>query len=358
MRRLVTGAVVALASCGTGEAPAPHAPSVPVVTASAPVPTTSAAVTPSRPGTPCEAIARRQQEAVEDAKQDDPDELAPRLAGAAAGLPACIPFTRGAWGFVATSVTRTCSAPECKPEDEIWEVLHVSVDLVFADARGKVSARGATTLDNGGMIGTQLTASGFDYDGDGIPEMILGTWQKAHESRPTSEETLWKWDGSTIVPYSPAERHRVATTVDIDDDGRPDLDLGPMYAGDIVPCGMDGIEIDVGPHRVAHSTKSGDFSLDDAAIRAHVRKSCPSRPKRIVPRVKGGIDNDALRLNVARARAWGIGADAIVRELSACKPPPATVDRCEYEKVLPGCVNVVLLKQWAAIEPQVRLDRP
>jgi hypothetical protein len=120
---------------------------------------------------------------------------------------------------------------------------------------------------------------------------------------------------------------------------------------------MDGIYIDVGPHRVAHSLPNGGFSRDDEAVRAHVRSDCPKPPSPLVPRVKGGVDNDMLRHNIACARAWGIPEPRIVRELKACPAPGPKVDPCAFEGVIAGCVNVPLLSTWASVEPQVRLDK-
>lgn len=311
------------------------------------------------PLAPCEAIAQLQREEYAASRKEESESspLSGPLEGVASELGTCFPFKGGAWALVAHSARTECPDGSCEESPHLL-ALAVSVDIVLVKGTAAPVRRPTYGIERGMMFNSQIAPAVFDYDGDGAPEIIIHQSSRAHESRQMRRGDIWTSRGAEIVPYAPAAALEFVDTVDVDGDGRPDLDLGPAYEGDIVPCGMDGISIEVGPHRVAHSLATGAFSTDDAAVRAHFRAACPARPKAVVTKAKKGIDNDALRRDVVCSRLWGASTKDVVSALDrGCRAPAANVDACAYEGVIPACVNVSLLHTWATLEPPVRLDR-
>jgi hypothetical protein len=75
-----------------------------------------------------------------------------------------------------------------------------------------------------------------------------------------------------------------------------------------------------------------------------------------VPRSGAGVDNSALRERLACAVAWGVDSSAIARELERdCPKLKSLNDECSYEGVLPVCVNVPQLVEWAGRRPPFKL---
>lgn len=349
--------LVVVACSGAPPAPQAVAPPVPASSSAPPPPASSAP--PRR--TACERAAEATKALSlaipPEAKTREADVRA-ELAKLVQDLPKCMPFGEGAWAFVPTSAAFLCGTPSCSPEDIFSDLLVVNVDLVLFDPSGSTLRKSNFSLESGIPMHKTLEAKAFDYDGDGTPEVTILTRARPHEAREEVEgEMLTKKDGE-IRRYAPSEDFDFIGMRDVDGDGRDDLDIGSAFEGEITPCGLDGTHITVGPHRFAHSKKDGTFTLEDDVAKAQMRAACPEKPKTLVPRVKGGIDNDKLRMNLLCSSVWGVPAKTLVAELKkSCKPMPKKGDECSFEGVLPGCVNVELLETWAIVDPEVRLDQ-
>jgi hypothetical protein len=113
----------------------------------------------------------------------------------------------------------------------------------------------------------------FDYDGDGIPELLLHAINTYHTSSPKRRLSIWKYTPKGVVRYPGTEGLPVIDVDDVDNDGRPDLvlDLGETPEdsdrdSSLVPEGWE----------LAHSLPNGRFSMTDAVCAAYNAEHAPS----------------------------------------------------------------------------------
>jgi hypothetical protein len=106
----------------------------------------------------------------------------------------------------------------------------------------------------------------FDYDGDGIPELLLHSINSFHTGSPKRRLTVWKYTPKGVVRYRAAEGLAAIDIEDADDDGRPDLVLdtgvtreGSEQASSLVPDSW----------KLAHSLPDGSFSTTDAVAKGY-----------------------------------------------------------------------------------------
>jgi hypothetical protein len=150
----------------------------------------------------------------------------------------------------------------------------------------------------------------YDYDGDGLPEVIVRHDGWAFESHADRTRAVYTVADGTVRVYAPAADFRqVDGLVDADRDGRPDLVLpSPWQVTD--DCGLAGID-HPGPSRLAHARADGRFATDDDAARAWLRAQC-------APTASSDSATDVH--DVACARLAGLEPEALVAALQRRAP--------------------------------------
>jgi len=135
----------------------------------------------------------------------------------------------------------------------------------------------------GTFVSTKLALAG-DYDGDGVPEVFLGSYEDGVEGGHSESGTIYTLSNGAVVTYAPiaALEKRVPGIFfraprDVDGDGRMDL---PTNAG--VDLGAEtecfGKSDWTTPHFLAHALADGTFSLDDDVAKREAKKFCPAPP--------------------------------------------------------------------------------
>lgn len=163
----------------------------------------------------------------------------------------------------------------------------------------------------------------FDFDGDGVPEILLADRHptitdhpEADGDRLGSERTseLLTFKRRVISPYAPALALRgvalngIERMRDVDGDGRPDLEL--TFASN-VPRSV--------PRRIAHSLADGAFSETDAVARRALLAQCPATEDLLVLRADRSIDNETSFASIACAALRGeLGRDIMKRLAALC----------------------------------------
>ncbi len=141
----------------------------------------------------------------------------------------------------------------------------------------------------------------FDYDGDGVPEVLADTVGVSIFTAHKTPRGEWE-----VVPYPPASRLRVAAVADLDHDGRPDLRTTAGYPGP--------------PMFVAHSLPDGSFSESDAVAKPAFANACPASGEELLGELS--IDTPDLMRRIACARARGRSIAEVTAALSPLRAPP------------------------------------
>ncbi len=149
----------------------------------------------------------------------------------------------------------------------------------------------------------------FDYDGDGIDEVILSSHAHTEGYSPRAFE-LWTAVDDAVVRYPNPLTTRIVDIEDVDHDGRPDLLTIEAGADLVSPIGEPRR---AGPIVTYHSLPGGTFSGRDGVARALFEKEC--RPAlRTLTAASLPEDDETLVTHLVCARAAGMPARAI-REL-------------------------------------------
>jgi hypothetical protein len=228
--------------------------------------------------------------------------------------------------------------------------------LLHADAEGRIARSKAISVSSTGTYGTTYTLEGLaDFDRDGVDELFLKVSEWEFEGNGDYDSAIWHVAGERVEPYGPSAKLAIARLEDIDHDGVPEALLHTPFRGIINGCGPDGTPIEFGPPWPMRAGAGGEFTFDDVS-RAEVLRHCPKRPARIVPRTPGGVDNTELRERLACAVVWGVPSRSIEQELERDCPKLKTLnEECNFEGVLPVCVNVPQLVKWSAAQPPFKL---
>lgn len=202
----------------------------------------------------------------------------------------------------------------------------------------------------------------FDYDGDGIPEVLTVTSNEGSHKSPDDPGKLWTYrDGRTML-YPPAAAIKDISLLmqDVDGDGRPDLLSLSPYAEDAPDCRDGGHRFFEFP-LAYHSLPGGAFRADDDAAIAYARQQCPSRP---VELVEADAEADALSQDeqvakrIVCARLWGTSNAEVLRSLGRRCKTFGYYDLCpsptDTQKPRPDCDN--WMPHLAGVEPPFRLD--
>jgi hypothetical protein len=233
---------------------------------------------------------------------------------------------------------------------------HGRAVLLHADAAGRVARSRAIDVSRTGTWATDYKLTGLaDYDLDGTDELLVTVSEWAFESNGDYHAEIWRVSGERVEPYGPADKLSIARFEDVNRDGVPEVLLKTPFQGVINGCGADGTYIEFGPKWLMHAGPRGEFAFDDVS-RAELLRACPKRPRPLVPRAAGGVDNTVLRERLACAVAWGVSSREIALELERdCPKLQVLNDECSFEGVLPVCVNVPQLVAWASKPPPFAL---
>ncbi|HEX7602948.1 MAG TPA: hypothetical protein VF316_15130 [Polyangiaceae bacterium] len=316
-----------------------HAPSSPVASASARAKPTQPAPRPTAiededAGAPLSARCR--------ALRDGSERVVAQLASSAPH-PACVASLEGmsfltcyddhrvTWGM---RIERANRDVEPGHEDEDYcGSLGFHVRLVHVDAAGHEASAmpGAAQTQlwkPDGGVELQVNVSQIpywgsldldeptylDFDGDGDPEVIVSGSLNEEGYNPNFHE-IWTFKDGAVVAYAPAKGLVFDDTVDLDDDGRPDLLTRGPFAKVEADSALGGTYPIAPLLFAAHSRAGGAFAQGDAAALAYAKKECgPAGPLQFAT-----FDEDAAKAIVC-ARLHGVTTAAVVQTLDAqCK---------------------------------------
>jgi hypothetical protein len=186
--------------------------------------------------------------------------------------------------------------------------------LVFVTSEGKErrgpEARGTLDVAVGEADGTVGVLALNDFDGDGVPEVLLEltTYTAIDGGRATTASFTLR--GDSVVPW--ASPMRSLAWFDVDRDGRVDvLGESPLAIHDLPAF--------------AHALGNGGFSTDDDVARGLALRACPTIPP----------DNVRGRHDLACALLWG-------------SSPEAARDRIPRQRVDESCAADLdaLTRRW------------
>jgi hypothetical protein len=198
----------------------------------------------------------------------------------------------------------------------------------------------------GGTAPELLSVKTFDFDGDGVSEIILETSQGCGESK----HSLHTMVNGRIGPYEPIAGIHIDKMIDYDKDGRMDIVSILNYWSAESCWGSDEYYRMVGlPSVLYHSLPDGTFSPNDSMARRYLRNQCPSMPKTLFVPPEADWELDSAK-NIACARAWGMTSSElqawIARELGELP------DRSE---VSCPTLDAEFFLKWAKIDPPLVL---
>ena len=267
---------------------------------------------PPKPETLCGHVMQEQRDAmmraITDSRTASPsawkdvsdEEIAKLVTHQGIGI-ACFLFPGGAWALEIVSHT-------LHPEYRSLEV--TLAPAAYTDGH-RVASTDEIHAGYGAMFTAASAALASDYDGDGVPELYVHTFEEGVEGGHTEEGALYTLTHGTVTKYAAAASlEDVGAPRDVDGDGRLDL---PTSAGirlvDRDTCEFPG---EWKPADfIAHSRQDGTFSIDDDVAKRFARGWCPSAPAVVA------TPKDALC-----ARLWvRTAADiAQARKAIACVP--------------------------------------
>ncbi|MDO9016453.1 MAG: hypothetical protein Q8S73_17275 [Deltaproteobacteria bacterium] len=220
------------------------------------------------------------------------------------GEPLCVATAQGLWALALEGFRVDRGDQEAVRSTAVlsWRPL---VGPATAGVRFELSATGYSRE-------TTALVPAADYDGDGVPEVIVHRVEGAFEGGASSSHTVYTVRAGAVERYAPASRFTtIDRVVDADRDGRPDLVLPSPWLA-VSECGYMG-EDHPGPALLAHSLPDGTFSTADGVARAWTAAQC-TRP----PRGEDPVRPDVL--DVACARLGGASPEAVIAALQVRSP--------------------------------------
>lgn len=185
-----------------------------------------------------------------------------------------------------------------------------------------------------------LMGAVFDYDRDGIPELVLPMGQENHNGRADWRGDVWTVKQGRVLRYARAPRN-VVGTLDADCDGRPDLltdapfraaleRSGPYYSG------WAGAQETPVMYLLAHSRTNGGFSLTDPASLNFAAQQCTEASTGFEHQVSDNAWADFW--TVRCAKLWGVATARLTKDINRdCRRSNCYVDEpdcCKYKSLL------------------------
>jgi hypothetical protein len=261
----LAGLAALACGCHAPDAPPSQPPVATVAVASAEpalLPPATTAAAPAAPAGPCDAVLAANAKLLAAHVGFEPESEVPLSE-------ACFPTPSGAWVLRLDSWENNDSGGDGM-ENFSFTGRFTAVHL----PDGAERTIELPELSRGFASSTIRKPALFDHDGDGEPELFLVVTTHNHESASQTRAALYTWKPQGgVLPY-PGLPDDVEEREDVDGDGRPDYLYFPHGQERISPC--SGFDFRwSGPALVAHSLPGGGFSLDDAAARAHLLRTCP-----------------------------------------------------------------------------------
>lgn len=216
--------------------------------------------------------------------------------------------------------------------DDPWFVEHTSVERGIGECGGMEEVlhprvRHAGTADAGAPVIKELATidsfcphgsstsitehRAFDFDGDGVTELMLVSETVGAQGVSASTSSLWTRKGDAIVPYGRAPAFSFSGIEDVDDDGRPDL-LSRLDYDEIARprCGNGFV---VAPIFVFHSLPNGDFTAKDTVAKEHFERQCSKDPLDV--QLRNADSSSDFANAIVCARVHGATAEVVKRAL-------------------------------------------
>lgn len=221
----------------------------------------------------------------------------------------CQPAGVGSWALGLRGISASGAG--------VSRALAFELDVVRVDGEGKVSRAdfGTLTAQPSGVDFKPLQI--YDYDDDGLVELIVPYDLKAVPAgvTPPRISPVWTTKTGKIEPYAQAEAQLGGTqTTQLEFDMRTDIGGYYPFIGYLSPdCG--GISCPsrlVGPVRYARAMADGSFSLKDPQALAAINRACPKGLS-----VTNEKEPARLALAVACARLRGDEPTKVEAELAS-----------------------------------------
>lgn len=213
--------------------------------------------------------------------------------------PFCAPYADGAWAAVVQEIG-------FGGVNEVhWQLVHIE----RATGERTVLVDPSEPLYDGCCSPTNETTFGAlqDFDGDGHPEILLDrSWEGPEGGMGRRPLSFTLRDG-VVRPFE--FPFAFDTFRDVDGDGLLDGIIGGD-ASEEKMCEW-GWEAFSAPPTTIRFVPGRGFPLDDPETRRRARETCPERPKAIVVKTKGFVDDEATARAVVCARIWGVDAKTI-----------------------------------------------
>ncbi len=183
----------------------------------------------------------------------------------------CLPFPGGAW---ALEVTGLSFYPQ-------WSSFDAQLTAVVYVGDKRAQSFTPIRTGYGGDFTRATSALASDYDGDGVPELYVHTYEAGVEGGHSEEGLLYTRGRGVVTPYAPADSlPDLGTPKDVDGDGRLDF---PTSAGIRLegPVECQGKADWDAATFIGHALPDGRFSTNDAVAKKLVRTWCPAPPTKV-----------------------------------------------------------------------------
>lgn len=253
----------------------------------------------------------------------------------------CVPTAAGAWMTVLERVAETHENGVDGPSGHLL--------LRWAPLRGAaVTLSPAIAINDAGPYWGELHAAAVtDWDGDGLPELVLATTDHMTEEDHHVSLSVHTARGGRVARYAPAPEHPLSVA-DVDGDGRLDAEVPAVFSAENT-CGLNGTR-HWGPRRFVRSRPDGTFAEDDPVARAYVRRQCDFDPA--APLLSS--DESASAHRVACARWFGVDAEAVAARVRQ-EYPGRNAGAAEPDRSDDGCFTLETLLAEAATNPPYTL---
>lgn len=225
----------------------------------------AAPLAPAFPAAPAEAVALCAREMTANLAWR---RLHPRALHFGASL-WCVPSAAGVW---VTRIEDYQTSP-ASPEPMLQTRIGVRWVPLAGHALHTTVSEGLMDYDGHWVEVRPLAVT--DWDGDGLPELVLAWVGRVAGRAPRSWVHTYAVHDGAIGPYGPAP-DPLLSVADFDGDGRLDVEVESGFS---VSTRCEGPVVDYpGPRRFARSLPDGTFTALDPAARAFVRRECAPDP--------------------------------------------------------------------------------